>query len=112
MQYGRLVEIGRKIVEEKVERPLGQRLQRRLLASFLPNSTLFTPAMKLGQQFRPLLPEKLRDKMPARQRRSNGRPRKHERKMLMLAGCVQPVDDAERQHRDRARVRCARHRDR
>ena len=48
VQYGRLVEIGRKVVEEKVERPMRHRLQRRLLASFLPNSTLFTPAMKLG----------------------------------------------------------------
>ena len=68
MQYGRLVEIGRKIVEEKVARPLGQRMMRRLLASFVPNSALFTPAMKLGQHFRPLLPKKLRDKVPARQR--------------------------------------------
>lgn len=52
VQYGRLVEIGRKVVEEKVDRPLTQRLQRRLLASVLPNSTIFTPAMKLGQQIR------------------------------------------------------------
>src|SRR5579863_2617121 len=31
VQYGKLVEIGRKVVEQKVERPLRQRLQRRLL---------------------------------------------------------------------------------
>src|ERR1700723_641744 len=49
VQYGRLIEIGRKVVEEKVERPFGQRVKRQLLASFLPNSKLFTPAMKLGQ---------------------------------------------------------------
>src|SRR3979490_1791823 len=38
VQYGRLLEIGRKVVEEKVERPFGQRVQRKLLANFLPNS--------------------------------------------------------------------------
>ncbi|MFP3565263.1 glycolate oxidase subunit GlcF [Paraburkholderia sp. SIMBA_030] len=90
VQYGRLVEIGRKITEEKITRPLGQRLVRRLLASFVPNSALFTPTMRLGQHVRPLLPKKLRDKVPARQRALEWPSAKHSRKMLMLAGCVQP----------------------
>ncbi|CAD6558443.1 glycolate oxidase subunit GlcF [Paraburkholderia metrosideri] len=90
VQYGRLVEIGRKIAEEKVTRPLRQRLTRRLLASVVPNSAIFTPTMKLGQHFRPLLPKKLRDKVPARQRPLEWPSAKHPRKMLMLAGCVQP----------------------
>ncbi|WP_250450337.1 glycolate oxidase subunit GlcF [Caballeronia sp. ATUFL_M2_KS44] len=91
VQYGKLVEIGRKHVEEKVERPMRQRLQRRLLASFLPNSTLFTPAMKLGQQFRGVLPRKLRAKIPVAEKPLAPPTRKHARKMLMLAGCVQPA---------------------
>ncbi|WP_345812919.1 glycolate oxidase subunit GlcF [Paraburkholderia sp. PREW-6R] len=90
VQYGRLVEIGRKITEEKVSRPLGQRLMRRLLASIVPNSALFSPTMRLGQHFRPLLPRKLRDKVPARQHPLEWPETKHARKMLMLAGCVQP----------------------
>ncbi|MGE8330737.1 MAG: glycolate oxidase subunit GlcF, partial [Paraburkholderia nemoris] len=90
VQYGRLVEIGRKLTEEKVTRPLGQRLMRRMLASFVPNSALFTPTMRIGQHFRPLLPKKLRDKVPARQRPLEWPTAKHPRKMLMLAGCVQP----------------------
>ena len=90
VQYGRLVEIGRKITEEKVTRPAGQRLVRRLLASVVPNSALFTPTMRLAQHFRPLLPKKLRDKVPARQRPLEWPTRQHPRKMLMLAGCVQP----------------------
>uniref|UniRef100_E1T7R1 Glycolate oxidase iron-sulfur subunit n=1 Tax=Burkholderia sp. (strain CCGE1003) TaxID=640512 RepID=E1T7R1_BURSG len=90
VQYGKLVEIGRKITEQKVTRPLGQRLTRRLLASFVPNSALFTPTMRLGQHFRALLPRKLRDKVPARQRPLAWPNAKHDRKMLMLAGCVQP----------------------
>ncbi|MFM0222915.1 glycolate oxidase subunit GlcF [Paraburkholderia dipogonis] len=91
VQYGRLVEIGRKLTEEKVTRPLGQRLVRRMLASFVPNSALFTPTMRIGQHFRPLLPKKLRDKVPARQRPLEWPTVKHPRKMLMLAGCVQPA---------------------
>jgi glycolate oxidase iron-sulfur subunit len=90
VQYGRLVEIGRKLAEEKVTRPFSQRLMRRVLASFVPNSALFTPTMRIGQHFRPLLPKKLRDKVPARQRPLEWPTAKHPRKMLMLAGCVQP----------------------
>jgi glycolate oxidase iron-sulfur subunit len=90
VQYGRLIEIGRKLTEEKVSRPLGQRVLRRVLASFVPNETLFTPVMRLGQHVRPLLPKKLRDKVPARQRQLEWPASKHERKMLMLSGCVQP----------------------
>jgi glycolate oxidase iron-sulfur subunit len=91
VQYGRLVEIGRKITEETVPRPFGQRMLRRLLASFVPNTALFTPAMRLGQHVRPFLPKKLRDKVPARQRPLEWPTAKHERKMLMLAGCAQPA---------------------
>ncbi len=91
MQYGRLVEIGRKVVEDKVERPMTQRLQCRLLASLLPNSTLFTPAIKLGQQVRGFLPRKLRAKIPVPEKPLAPATGKHARKMLMLAGCVQPA---------------------
>ncbi|MCX4160357.1 MULTISPECIES: glycolate oxidase subunit GlcF [Paraburkholderia] len=90
VQYGRLVEIGRKITEEKITRPIGQRVMRRVLASFVPNSALFTPTMRLGQHVRRLLPKKLRDKVPARQRMLEWPSATHTRKMLMLAGCVQP----------------------
>ncbi len=112
VQYGRLVDIGRKVVEEKVERPFRQRVQRKLLANFLPNSPLFTPVMKLGQQFRPLLPKGLRAKVPAPERPLAMPTRTHARKMLMLAGCVQPAMMPNVNVADRARIRCARHRNR
>ncbi|MGV2291282.1 glycolate oxidase subunit GlcF [Trinickia sp. YCB016] len=90
VQYGRLVEIGRKHVEAQVPRPARQRILRRLLASFVPNSALFSPLMRIGQHVRPLLPRKLRDKVPARQRQLEWPTATHDRKMLLLAGCVQP----------------------
>jgi len=90
VQYGRLVEIGRKHAEQMVPRPLRQRLLRRVLATVVPRSGLFTPLMRVGQQVRPLLPRKLRDKVPVRQRPLAWPSATHPRKMLMLAGCVQP----------------------
>ncbi|MER1939218.1 glycolate oxidase subunit GlcF [Castellaniella sp. FW104-16D08] len=90
VEYGRLVEIGRKVVEEQVARPTGQRLLRRTLASFLPSGKWFASAFWLGQRVRPLLPQTLRDKVPAATPKLAWPTRTHARKMLMLAGCVQP----------------------
>ena len=89
VQYGHLVDIGRKIVDEKVPRPAAERATRWLLKEALP-SPLFGPAMKLGQSVRALLPEKLQAKVPPRQDAGAWPTRTHARKVLMLAGCVQP----------------------
>ena len=90
VQYGRLVDIGRKVVEEQVPRPFGARVVRRALKAGL-TSPLFGPAMKLGQLARPLLPASLKAKVPAPQRAGVTPGTPHPRKMLMLAGCVQPA---------------------
>jgi glycolate oxidase iron-sulfur subunit len=92
VQYGHLVDIGRRIVERKVERPTGEKAVRWLLKEGL-TSPLFKPAMKLGQALRPLVPAKLRDKVPApAPARAHRWPtREHPRKVLMLLGCVQPA---------------------
>ncbi|WP_225781922.1 glycolate oxidase subunit GlcF [Xenophilus sp. Marseille-Q4582] len=89
VQYGHLVDIGRKIVDEKVPRPAGEKALRWALKEGLP-SPLFAPAMKLGQAVRGLLPEKLQAKVPPRQDAGLWPTRSHARKVLMLAGCVQP----------------------
>jgi glycolate oxidase iron-sulfur subunit len=90
VQYGHLVDIGRKIVDGQVERPGGEKLLRGALSHGL-NSALFAPAMKLGQSVRALLPRKLRDKVPAPQSAGTWPTATHERRVLMLAGCVQPA---------------------
>ena len=51
VQYGHLVDIGRKLVDEKVPRPLPERLLRTALKEGLP-SKLFGPAMRVGQSVR------------------------------------------------------------
>jgi glycolate oxidase iron-sulfur subunit len=47
--------------------------------------------MAIGQMLRPLLPQVLKDKVPARQAAGRMPSRTHARKMLLLAGCVQPA---------------------
>ena len=92
VQYGQLVDIGRKIVEERVERPAGEKAVRWLLKEGL-TSALFAPAMKLGQLVRPMLPGALKHKVPAPlgARAHRWPTRQHPRKVLMLMGCVQPA---------------------
>ncbi len=90
VQYGHLVDIGRKLVDERVPRPAGERAVRWALKEGLP-SPLFAPAMKIGQVVRGLLPETLKNKVPAKQLAGSWPSRSHVRKMLMLAGCVQPA---------------------
>ena len=92
VQYGNLVEIGRRIVDERVPRPAGERALRWVLKEGL-TSPLFAPAMKLGQAVRPLLPAILKAKVPAPAPSSAHRwpTRVHPRKVLMLMGCVQPA---------------------
>ena len=92
VQYGALVDIGRRIVEQKVERPAAEKSLRWLLKEGLP-SPLFAPAMKLGQLLRPLLPAALKNKVPAAAGAQAHRwpTREHSRKVLLLMGCVQPA---------------------
>jgi len=89
VQYGHLVDIGRKVVEAKVPRPPAERRLRGLLRMGL-SSPLFGPAMRLGQSARGFLPASLRAKVPPRQNAGKWPKRTHERKVLMLEGCVQP----------------------
>jgi glycolate oxidase iron-sulfur subunit len=92
VQYGALVDIGRHIVDAKVERPGGERAVRWLLKGGL-TSPLFAPAMALGRAMRPLLPASLKHKVPAKPgpRAHQWPQRSHARKVLMLLGCVQPA---------------------
>ena len=90
VQYGHLIDIGRKIVDERVPRSWAERTKRKLLRQAML-SPLFGPAMRLGQAVRGALPQALRRKVP--ERRDPGRLPQvagHARQVLMLAGCVQP----------------------
>ena len=92
VEYGHLVDIGRKFVEERVERPPVDRAVRWSLREGL-TSSWFAPALKLGQALRPLLPRILKNKVPARTSGQIAHPARaaRPRKVLILQGCVQPA---------------------
>ncbi|MEO8078983.1 MAG: glycolate oxidase subunit GlcF, partial [Caldimonas sp.] len=92
VQYGNLLEIGRRLVDERVPRPAGEKALRWILKEGL-TSPFFKPAMRAGQLVRPLLPASLRNKVPAPAPENAHRwpTRVHARKVLMLMGCVQPA---------------------
>ncbi|BDT69000.1 lactate utilization protein A [Comamonadaceae bacterium OS-1] len=90
VEYGALVDIGRRIVDARVERPTLEKAARWLLKEGL-TSPLFAPAMKTGQALRPLLPPVLKKKVPVAHPARPWPTRTHARKVLMLTGCVQPA---------------------
>ncbi|MDE2368616.1 MAG: glycolate oxidase subunit GlcF [Burkholderiales bacterium] len=91
VEYGRLIDIGRELVDARVPRPRGEQAMRWLLKAGM-TSPAFAPAMKLGQALRPLLPAALKAKVPPRPgaRAHRWPTRSHPRKVLLLLGCVQP----------------------
>jgi glycolate oxidase iron-sulfur subunit len=92
VQYGRLVDIGRNIVDQHVSRPLSKSLVRAALRFVLPRPALFKPLLRVGQFVRPLLPGALKKKIPkAGASRIEWPAQYHARKMLVLDGCVQPA---------------------
>jgi len=91
VQYGRLVDIGRGIVEKQVQRPFAQQLVRTALKEALPRKAVFEPAMKISQLVRPLLPQVLKNIVPEARDPGQWPTRTHARKMLLLDGCVQPA---------------------
>ncbi|SFW27527.1 glycolate oxidase subunit GlcF [Nitrosovibrio sp. Nv17] len=93
VRYGRLVDIGRGIVEQQVGRGAPARAIRYALRRTLPEAGVFASLFKLGQTLRPLLPGRLKDAVPAPPPGAAGDwpPARHARRMLVLEGCVQPT---------------------
>lgn len=91
VKYGELVDIGRELVEQRVQRPFKQRVVRFGLRHLL-TSPVFEPAMKVGRLFRPLLPAALKAKVPeATVAGTVPDTSGNKRQVIMLAGCVQPA---------------------
>ena len=99
VQYGNLVDIGRKWAEENTPaRPIGERITRWALKEGLTKPALFNSAIALGRLIRPLMPSGIQRKIPLvknkaldQQINPYARPdTQHTRKMLILEGCVQP----------------------
>ncbi len=82
VRYGRLVDIGRAVVEARTRRGLWDRLRRAALSFGIPRTALFTAVLRLGQILGKAPPTRPAGTWPAA---------RHARKMLALQGCVQPA---------------------
>ena len=92
VQYGRLVDIGRNMVEKTVTRSLGERLKRHTLEKIITKKTVFRSLITAGKIVKPALPKVLKKKIPTAQKVAMKWPQSnHTRKMLFLDGCVQPI---------------------
>jgi glycolate oxidase iron-sulfur subunit len=91
VQYARLLDTGRAVVESQVPRAAGERLRRGALRRGIANGGLFDLALKTGQMAAPLLPRALRERIPPARPQTSWAPLRHARRMLVLDGCVQPA---------------------
>ena len=91
VEYAHLLEIGKNEVEKRVKRSLSQRLLRKILLSVLPYPERFNTLLKIGRIFLPILPAILKNKIPAKVTLPTLQLGSHNKKMLILDGCVQPA---------------------
>ena len=90
VEYGRLVDIGRAVVDAQVARRPADRVARYALSKGLRSRSLFGTALALGRATRGLLPRELARRVPDRRPSGEWPATRHERSMLILQGCVQP----------------------
>jgi len=91
VRYGRLVDIGREIVEQHAPRTFAAGLLRKAMLAVIPYTRRMAVLLALGRMFRPVLPPHLRNKIPDKQTATLTPLPSRSRRMLMLDGCVQPL---------------------
>jgi len=92
VNYSRLLDIGREVVERQVGRDPLSRLTRFFLQKTLSNPSVFKQCLQWGQWLKPLLPKSIQQKIPAKAIPAKAWPKTlHRRKVITLAGCVQPA---------------------
>ncbi len=95
VEYGKLVDIGREVVEQQVPRSWLERGKRYLLRQVIPHPKRFALLLKLGLLTKPLLPAALQKKIPQPQAKSPWPAKPATRRMLVLSGCAQQVVTAQ-----------------
>jgi glycolate oxidase iron-sulfur subunit len=91
VNYSQLLEIGKQSIERELPRPAWDRLRRWGIVRFINSGWLFTLSIRCGQALAWAMPSVIRQSIPARQNLVTRHTASHSRKVLMLAGCVQPA---------------------
>jgi glycolate oxidase iron-sulfur subunit len=90
VRYGRLVDIGRKIVDDRVGRGPAESALRWSLKHALRSKPLFGGALALGRLAKELMPRELGRRIPSGRSAGAWPSERHARTMIALEGCVQP----------------------
>jgi glycolate oxidase iron-sulfur subunit len=91
VEYGHLLDIGRQMINKKVKRTLTERSYRYLLRKILPYPQRVSFFLRLGRGLSFILPGKFRQMIPDNKRVRVTESTRHKRKMILFAGCVQPL---------------------
>jgi glycolate oxidase iron-sulfur subunit len=92
VRYGKLLDIGRSLTEQQVERQAIPALKRYVLRKVLPHRRRFAAAYALARLVRGILPREIRAKVPHKERQTQNWPLvRHTRRVILLEGCVQPT---------------------
>ena len=91
VRYGRLVDIGRKYVDDQVGRTPAEAATRAALRRGLLSKSVFRAALTLGRFARPLLPSALAASIPQSRSAGTWPAPRHARHVVVALGCVQPA---------------------
>jgi len=91
VEYNKLLEIGRGLIEQRLPRSFLQRLYRKLIIYSFSESSRVRLLLSTARLFRPLLPTQVKKRIPAVISTPAATPRPQPRSMLLLDGCVQPA---------------------
>ncbi len=91
VEYGRLIDIGRVIIDKQVKRSPSTRFKRYALRKILPYANRFSVLVKLAHWLKPLLPAKIKQQIPKKQVSHLWPKQNQARKMLVLQGCAQSI---------------------
>lgn len=91
VQYGRLLDAGRDIVDRQTKRGLLNRLKRYAIIRLFPYRRRFSAILMVARRLRPILSSNLKSRIPDITPPPPWPESHHARKMLILPGCVQPA---------------------
>jgi glycolate oxidase iron-sulfur subunit len=91
--YSRLLDIGREVIEQRVQRSLSESVKRWMICTLLPYPQRFAVLLRLARFLTPVMPMNLQRTIPII--RSDvkfiKRQQTHVRRVLLLNGCVQSI---------------------
>ena len=89
VKYGRLLDIGRHVVDKQVGRSHAARAGRFAILNGLLSGPLFAAALSVGRLFKPILPKDIGSGIPDRLAAGKWPDARHPRRMIAPIGCVQ-----------------------